>query len=184
MRCRASLASTVALAVAWLGGTGSAAAEVLSVPSGQQVLLPAGSHLRDEIIIAGTLRVPPVDDETGGWIELKALRIVIEADGRIDASGVGYPGTTGTGPGFGDASGSGIAPAPEELNGELQPSPGGGGAHLGAGAPGVDGSCALFSNSNGLATGGVAYDDVANPLGIAGLGSPGGGSHAGVPNIR
>lgn len=159
----------------------SVRAESKIVEQGSTTQIGSGVVVYDEVIIAGTANVP----SSTGWLHVKASSITIEATGVINAVGVGYAGVEGAkGNGANDGAGSGNAPAAvEDGMSVLLPTPGGGGAHIGLGgaAVGPD-SCTLFTNVNGSASGGTAYDDVMLPWGSEGLGSPGGGASAGTPN--
>ena len=154
--------------------------------------LISGAHVYPTIELSGSLRVDLYDEavaEPSGWLWLRADRIVINADGDINADAKGYGGTTNNGgPGLG-------ASIPKMMPMQAEPSPGGGGSHSGAGGVGLSGpdrmACAPFlGNACDVfagATAGVSYDgDPMAPAAlvdpIMGMGSAGGASHSGCPS--
>ncbi|MBW2529439.1 MAG: hypothetical protein JRI23_35005, partial [Deltaproteobacteria bacterium] len=129
----------------------SAHAEDLVVPPDPNEQDPVSGMLDvyENVTIAGTLPVTTHNDADSdrGWVYIRASSITIEAGGVIEASLKGYLGTVDGGTGY--DGGEGQTPAAT-----TPPHPGGGGAHAGAGGPGLTiAGCALFTD----AAGGSAY---------------------------
>jgi Putative metal-binding motif len=178
----AAAATVVALSC---GRPAVAHADDLVIEAGARTSL-SGVHIASNVEIRGTLTVRPFDGVDGGWLHLVADRIVVSADGHIDADGQGYRDAT-PGPGAG-------ASLDEAMN-NANPRPGGGGSHIGMGANGLRAMdnplCAPFPGNEcdtvAAATGGPLYDDALVPLALGldpaqGMGSAGGHSWPGCPD--
>jgi hypothetical protein len=157
----------------------------LAVDAGASTTL-SGPRLYGKVQLDGRLDVAKYDPDvaSSGWVWIRATEISIGATGEINATAMGYRGRVAGGEGH-SPNGAGGTPKPATMA-DPTPLPGGGGAHIGKGGSGLlSGSCQPATD----AYGGTAYDDAQSPLALlvmdnaqAGMGSAGGGSHAGAPN--
>ena len=191
------------MALCW---SGSARAECETRPfNGEDFILDEGKPttlcgdiVAPNITIAGALSVAPMDsadpDPNRGWVHLKAETIRIESTAIIDATGAGYRANT-TIPTDTSVSGPGAGTTPSLPASADEPRPGGGASHGGVGIAGLWGQaypgCTPLPNTGcqvfAEAAPGPPYDNPDDPLALQspqlGMGSAGGGSHTGCPNV-
>lgn len=77
---------------------------VLTVKSGTQCKLPAGSYDFTLVQVNGVLHLPS-DVSASRFSKIRADKIMVSRNARIKADGYGYPGGQGTGQGTPDGSG-------------------------------------------------------------------------------
>lgn len=174
---RAGVSAAIALSISAVSAQ-ALASESLEIKSGTQAYFD-GTVLYKKITVrsGGTLVVRSVGSGGTGTVTLKAEEVVVEAGGKIDATGAGYGGTSGDGgtPACCPAAAGAVGPA--GMN-----APGGGGGNGGKGAPGCPNggkggeAYASFDNAYPGAAGGASSHEEAGAADIPTDGGRGGGS--------
>jgi hypothetical protein len=138
-----------------------------------------GVQFYDELVVSGVIEIDPFEQGVSGsgWLHIKANRIEITDSGMIVATGQGYRGSADAMQQGTELRGPGAGGTPESIFSMMTPGPGGGGAHIGRGGQGTDGSGSCLPAADGGLSYGGAMSLTDNSLL---MGSAGGASRSDV----